>query len=33
MDGWDGRIVKMDLCEDGQWMDAWTVRMDFCEDR
>jgi hypothetical protein len=23
MDGWDGWRVKMDLCEDGQWMDGW----------
>jgi hypothetical protein len=23
MDGWDGSIVKVDLCEDGQWMDGW----------
>jgi hypothetical protein len=44
MDGEDGSVrtdngwmgwtdSEMDLWEDGQWMDAWTVRMDFCEDR
>ncbi len=37
MDGWDGSIVKVDLCEDGQWMDGWvdgwTVKMHLCEDR